>query len=165
MHHVPRAHTRVQQQSVFPEVTAMRTRFCLLIATLFANQGALKAQQVAAPTPEQVGPARGENTGNYNITQSFEIGYRWSLVGGDLGEYRSDVNFRNGLRLLSSSFSIDSKDGHGRYFDQILLNTQGLGNDPYQFANLRIQKNRVYRYDMNWRLNDYFNPGLTVAGG
>ena len=66
---------------------------------------------------------------------------------------------------MSSSFSIDSKDGHGHYFDQILLNTQGLGNDPYQSANLRIQKNRLYRYDMHWRLNDYYNPGLTVAGG
>jgi len=143
----------------------MRTRFCLLIATLFANQGALKAQQVAAPTPEQVGPARGENTGNYNITQSFEIGYRWSLVGGDLGEYRSDVNYGNGLRLLGSNFTMNSKDGHGHYFDSILVNTIGLGNDPYQAATLRIEKNGLYRYDMLWRLNDYYNPGLTVAGG
>ena len=127
--------------------------------------GSLQAQPVVAPSTEQVGSARGENSGNYNITNSFELGYRWSLVGGNLGEYRSDVNYRNGVRLLSSSLSIDSRDGHGRYFDQILLNTLGLGNDPYQSAVLRIQKNSLYRYDMNWRLNDYFNPGLTVAGG
>lgn len=139
----------------------MLTRIC----TLFAAVGILGAQQVAAPTPEQVGPARGENTGNYNITQSFEIGYRWSLVGGDLGQYRSDVNYRNGLRLLSSNFSINSKDGHGHYFDAITLNTMGLGNDPYQSASLRVEKNGLYRYDMLWRLNDYYNPGLTVAGG
>jgi hypothetical protein len=132
---------------------------------LFAAVGVLGAQQVAAPTPEQVGPARGENTGNYNITQSFEIGYRWSLVGGDLGEYRSDVNYRNGLRLLGSNFTMNSKDGHGHYFDSISLNTLGLGNDPYQSASLRIEKNGLYRYDMLWRLDDYYNPGLTVAGG
>ena len=132
---------------------------------LFAAVGTLGAQQVAAPTPEQVGPVRGENTGNYNITQSFEIGYRWSLVGGDLGEYRSDVNYRNGLRLLGSNFTMNSKDGHGHYFDSITLNTLGLGNDPYQSASLRIEKNRLYRYDLLWRLNDYYNPGLTVAGG
>ena len=30
---------------------------------------------------------------------------------------------------------------------------------------LRVQKNGLYRYDMTWRLNDYYNPGLTVAGG
>ena len=125
----------------------------------------LQAQPVVAPTTEQVGSARGENHANYNITNSFETGYRWSLVGGDIGEYRSDVNFSNGIRLLSGSFTVNSKDGHGRYFDQILLNTMGLGNDPYQSAILRIQKNGLYRYDMTWRLNDYFNPGLTVAGG
>jgi hypothetical protein len=139
----------------------MKTRFWIF----FAATGVLSAQQVVAPTPETVGAARGENYGNYNITNSFETGYRWSLVGGDLGEYRSDVNYRNGLRLLGSSLSIDSKDGHGHYFDQILLNTMGLGNDPYQSAILRIQKNKLYRYDMTWRLNDYYNPGLTVAGG
>ena len=139
----------------------MPTRFFIL----FAAVGVLGAQQVAAPTQEQVGPARGENTGNYNITQSFEIGYRWSLVSGDLGEYRSDVNYRNGLRLLGSSFTISSSDGHGHYFDSIVLNTMGLGNDPYQSASLRIEKNGLYRYDMLWRLNDYYNPGLTVAGG
>jgi hypothetical protein len=139
----------------------MKRRFWIF----FAAAVALAAQQMVAPTPETVGAARGENHGNYNITNSFEAGYRFSLVGGDLGEYRSDVNYGNGLRLLGSSLSIDSKDGHGHYFDQILLNTMGLGNDPYESVTLRIQKNQVYRYDMTWRLSDYYNPGLTVAGG
>jgi hypothetical protein len=138
------------------------TRIIFLTLAAIAT---LQAQPVVAPTTEQVGPVRGENSGNYNITNSFELGYRWSIVDGDLGEYRSDVNYRNGLRILSSSFSIDSKDGHGHYFDQILLNTLGLGNDPYQSAILRIQKNGLYRYDLHWRLDDYYNPGLTVAGG
>jgi hypothetical protein len=125
----------------------------------------LQAQPVVAPTTEQVGSARGENHANYNITNSFEIGYRWSVVDGDYGEYRSDVNYGNGVRLLSSSLAVDSRDGHGKYFDQILLNTIGLGNDPYQSAILRVQKNGLYRYDMRWWLNEYYNPGLTVAGG
>src|SRR5947209_10107100 len=152
-------------------MTAMLTRFCLRFAALLfsamliATPVALDAQQVAAPTPDQVGSPRGENTGNYNTTQSFEVGYRWSQVTGDLGEYRSDVNYRNGIRLLGSNFTINSKDGHGHYFDSILLNTIGLGNDPYQAASLRIEKNRLYRYDMLWRLSDYYNPGLTVTGG
>jgi hypothetical protein len=139
----------------------MTTRFWIFFAAI----GALSAQQVVAPTPEPVGPARGENRGEYNITNSFELGYRWSFVGGDVGEYRTDVNYGNGVRLLGSSLSVNSKDGHGHYFDQILLNTIGLGNDPYQFVSLRVQKNQLYRYDMIWRLNAYYNPGLTVAGG
>src|SRR5580658_11147789 len=106
-----------------------------LYLTLAAT-GALNAQQVVTPTPEQVGPPRGDNTGDYNITQSFETGYRFSEVFGDIGEYRSDVNYGNGIRLLGSSLAIDSKDGHGHLFDEILLTTMGLGNDPYQAVNL-----------------------------
>ena len=139
----------------------MLRRFCIYLAVL----GALEAQQVVAPTPDQVGSPRGENRGDYNFTQSFETGYRFSLVGGNLGEYRSDVNYGNGVRLLGSSLTINSRDGHGGLFDEIVLNTTGLGNDPYQSAILRIQKNKLYRYDMTWRQSDYFNPGLTVAGG
>jgi hypothetical protein len=139
----------------------MLRRFFPTLAIL----GTLQAQQVVAPTPEQVGSPRGDTWGDYNVVQSYELGYRFSLVGGDIGEYRSDVNYGDGVRLLGTTFALESKDGHGRYFDEILLNTNGLGNDPYEYVMLRAQKNGWYRYDMTWRLNDYFNPGLTVAGG
>ena len=54
----------------------------------------------------------------------------------------------DGVRLLGSSLTVNSKDGHGHWFDEIVLTTQGLGNDPYESATLRVQKNRLYRYDM-----------------
>lgn len=64
-------------------------------------------------------------------------------VGGNDGKYRSDVNFGNGLRLLSSRLSLNSRaDGHGHFFDELMVLTQGLGNDPYESASLRIAKNR-----------------------
>ena len=136
--------------------------FILAIAVVAMNA---PAQQVVAPTTEQVGTPRGDTMGGYNVTQSFELGYRFKSVGGDEGMYRSVDNIGNGIRLLGSSLSVNSKDGHGRYFDEITLNTIGLGNDNYQSAVLRVQKNSLYRYDMTWRLNAYYNPGLTVAGG
>jgi hypothetical protein len=142
-------------------VIAMLTRICL--ALTFA--GYLAAQQTAAPTNEPVGAARGDNVGTYNVTQSFELGYRWRRAGGDPGMYRSVVNFGNGLRLLGSSLTVNSTLGHGRFFDEMVLNTSGLGNDPYQSAMLRIQKNRLYRYDMLWRLDEYYSPGLVTAAG
>src|SRR5207245_7832383 len=110
---------------------------------------------VLAPTPETVGSARGENMGGYNIVNSVETGYRFADISGNRGKYRSDENFGNGVRLLGGSLSMNSKNGHGGLFDEILLNTQGLGNDPYEYASLRIQKNKLYRYDMLWRLNEY----------
>ncbi len=138
-----------------------------LIPVLLSLPFAAGAQETVAPSSgEQVGPVGGENTGDYNVVQSWEFGYRYhTAVGGDEGKYRSDVNYRNGVRLLSSSLTVNSKDGHGKWFDEIVLATQGLGNDPYESVTLRIQKNQLYRYDMTWRLNDYYNPGLTTALG
>jgi hypothetical protein len=136
------------------------------LLTFLLIPAALLAQDTVAPTTgEKVGPVRGENTGDYNVVQSWEFGYRFASIGGSQDEYRSDVNYTDGFRLLSSSLAVNSKDGHGRWFDEIVLTTQGLGNDPYESAVLRVQKNRLYRYDMTWRQNAYFNPGLTVASG
>jgi hypothetical protein len=126
---------------------------------------ALRAQTPVAPTAESVGIPRGDNVSGYNVRQSFELGYRWHSVGGDTGMYRSTVNYGNGPRLLSSSLSVNSLDGHGGYFDQIQINTLGLGNDPYESASLRLEKNRLYRYDLSWRSDAYYNPGLTISGG
>lgn len=126
---------------------------------------ALLAQQTVAPTVEPVGVPRGNTIGDYNVRQSFETGYRFVNVDGNRGKYRSDVNFLNGVRVLGTSLTVNSRNGKGKYFDEIILNTQGLGNDPYQFASMRVEKNRLYRYELTWRLNDYFNPGLTIAFG
>lgn len=123
------------------------------------------AQTPVAPTPEAAGNPRGQSVDLYNVVNSAELGYRFAEIGGNAGKYRSDVNFRNGLRLLSSFLSVNSKEGHGRLFDQIVLTTQGLGNDPYENATLRIEKNKLYRYDLMWRQNEYFNPGLTLSFG
>lgn len=126
--------------------------------------GAASAQPPVAPTTEQVGNPHGDAWDDYNVVYSFETGYRFRTFGGSLDQYRSVVNYGDGVRLLSSYLTINSKDGHGKFFDEIVLTTQGLGNDPYESATLRIQKNNLYRYDMVWRLNDYYNPGLVTDG-
>lgn len=138
-------------------------RRTILAGLIFALSAA--AQQTVAPTLEPVGSPRGENVSGYNITNAFETGYRFRSVSGDLDKYRSDVNFGNGIRLLSSTLTINSREGHGKYFDELLLTTQGLGNDPYQYSSLRLQKNGLYRYDLIWREDDYYNPALTIAYG
>ena len=123
------------------------------------------AQPTVAPTdaPRSRGEGR-ISTATTSRTLS-KSGYRWRDVNGNLGKYRSDVNFGNGLRLLGSNLSVYSTEGHGKYFDELVLNTQGLGNDPYQFSSFRVQKNRLYRYDFLWRENAYYNPALPIAGG
>lgn len=134
-----------------------------LLALILAATAA--AQPTVAPTNERVGEARGQAIGNYNLLQSWETGYRFHSVGGNASKYRSDVNFGNGVRLLGSRLSLHSRDGHGRLFDELVLATQGLGDDPYEFASFRIAKNKIYRYDLLWRSNEYFNPADPIAFG
>ena len=130
----------------------------LLLALALATTAA--AQPPIAPTDAKVGQARGENIGGYNVLNTFETGARFASVDGNNDKYRSDVNFRPGVRLLNSSLSVHSREGQGGLFDQLTLNTQGLGNDPYQNAQLRIGKNKLYRYELQWRSSAYYNPGV-----
>src|SRR5262245_16382699 len=124
-----------------------------------------EAQIPVAPSPQSADSSTDETNGNYHIVNNFEAGYRFHTVGGNSLQYRSSVNYGNGIRLLGSSLAVNSVNGRGRLVDQIVLNTQGLGNDPYESAQLRVERNALYRYDVGWRQNDYFNPGLLTAGG
>ncbi|HXP85969.1 MAG TPA: hypothetical protein VN841_14695 [Bryobacteraceae bacterium] len=143
----------------------MNRRNASRLAACVAGITCVCAQSTVAPSNEPTQDPNGDNVSNYSIRQSFEAGYRWDTTGGDFGMYQSTVNYTNGLRLLASSLDVQSRDGHGGLFDQIVLNTQGLGNDPYQFASLHIEKNRLYRYDLTWRSIAYVNPAATVSFG
>src|SRR5690349_17885790 len=105
LHSLPRAYSWIEQRSHFP---AMKNwfKFALLLVPALAP-----GQQTVAPTTgEATSPSRGENTSDYNLVQSWELGYRFATVGGDDGKYRSDVNYGNGVRLLSSYLTINSRD-------------------------------------------------------
>ena len=85
-------------------------------------------------------------SGAYNVVQSWEFGYRLADVGGNRGKYEADVNYRNGFSLLGSSLTANSRDGHGRFFDEFVLTTRDsatiLINPPRSAA-----EERLYRYD------------------
>jgi len=132
----------------------------ILCLSLLMALPLLRAQPVVAPSPGRTGASKGEDIGSYNVTNTFEFGYRFAAVGGDSGLYRSMQNYGNGLRLFGGNFTANSKDGHGLLFDSMSLNTQGIAGDPYGVATLRIEKNELYRYDLTWRRSDYFNPAL-----
>src|SRR5258708_5523956 len=142
--------------------TGMRIGY---LAACFVGAAFFCRAQNVAPVPDPVGPIRGDDWSGYNIVNSFETGYRFLGISGNINKYRSDENFGNGVRLLSGSFAMNSKSGNAKYFDELLFATGGLGGDPYESVMLRVDKNRIYQYDFSWRKNDYFNPGLTTDGG
>jgi hypothetical protein len=138
---------------------------CRLIVFFVCCLSVAEAQEPVAPSPTSADSSTNEIGGNYDIVNNFEAGYRFHTVGGNSLQYRSSVNYGNGLRLLASSLAVNSVNGRGTLLDRIVLNTQGLGNDPYESAQLRVERNALYRYELGWRQNDYFNPGLLTAGG
>ena len=136
----------------------MRNYLFLLLAL-----PSLHAQPVLTPTPDASSTA--SDIGAYKVTNSVETGYRFTTIGGDKSLFRSVENYGNGIRLFGANFDMRAKDGHGHLFDAATLTTSGLGNDPYGFANLTVDKKDRYRYDMTWRRNDYYNQSLLNGAG
>ncbi len=132
----------------------MPTTIRLATASVLASL-VLAAQPVVTPTPDR--PDDIEKAGVYTISNSFEMGYRFSDVSGNRDVYRSSVNFGNGLRLFEGQLRINTQEGKGSLFDEFTFNTVGAGNDPYQSSILRVEKNVHYRYDMQFRIVNYFN--------
>ncbi len=125
------------------------------VAAFLAAAGALAAQPVVAPTPDR--PSDLLTLDDFTVTNSFEVGYRFSSVGGNRDVYRSAVNYGNGIRLLEGELRMNSKDGRGAFFDELAWRTTGAGGDPYQASTLTVEKNRLWRYDMRLRIVNYFN--------
>ncbi len=107
----------------------MPTTIRLATASVLASL-VLAAQPVVTPTPDR--PDDIEKAGVYTISNSFEMGYRFSDVSGNRDVYRSSVNFGNGLRLFEGQLRINTQEGKGSLFDEFAFNTVGAGNDPYQ---------------------------------
>ena len=137
-----------------------------LIVVLFLSASAVLAQPPVAPSNEPVGNARGDNEKNYNIMQSFELGYRFASVGGDADMYRSTVNYTNGVRLLVEFALGASREGHGRLVRSDRRSTRRasatIRTSPHPARSRKID---LYRYDMMWRSDAYYNPALTIADG
>ncbi len=107
----------------------------------------------AAGAPAQ----EGKNWGNYRFISSAEIGWRFVDTDGSLDKYRSDVNLRSGPRLFGFSLDSRSLDHRGKLYDGLHIDTSGWGGDPGTWLRLRMEKNRAYKFDMNYRRSDYFN--------
>lgn len=95
--------------------------------------------------------------GDYTISNSLELGYRFVSVGGDRDLYRSSVNFGNGLRLFQGRLLVNSVDGKGSVIDDFSWRSSGAAGDPYQAHVIRTEKNGIYRYDLQYRLVRYHN--------
>ena len=137
--------------------------FARVLLMLFAAATCALAQPVVTPTPDQ--PDEINDAGAYTISNSFEVGYRMSDVSGNHDAYRAAINYGSGIRLLEGQFRLNSKEGHGTAIDELSIYNIGAGEDPYQATRLRLEKNNRFRYDMQLRVNQYFNQLPSLWNG
>jgi hypothetical protein len=70
---------------------------------------------------------KGIDSGNYNIQQSIEAGYRVDWINGNINTYNTFVNLGQGVRLLDYSLDMHSLDHNGLVFDRLNFYNFGYG--------------------------------------
>ncbi len=133
----------------------------ILLAAVFLPQGS-HAQQSSAQTSEQT---QGVNSGDYNIQQTIEFGYRLNEIGGNYDTYDTFVNLGSGVRLFDYELDMHSLNHQGLFFDDLDFSNFGYGGDPNDVSRLHISMNKLYdfhalfRRDENfWDYNLFANP-------
>ncbi len=125
---------------------------CLVIACLAISTSTRAQAPVPSPSPSSA-----TNVGNYNITSSFEMGVRGLDVNGDHEKYRSDLNYRAGVRMFDSSFLLEDNSTGFKPFDSLLFQSSGWGSDPSGSFRMNVDRTGIYKFDSNVRRVRYFN--------
>ena len=125
-----------------------------------------RAKAIGAKPSENkpVKPETGRTWGVYSTTTTFEIGHRFVDTDGSRDRYLSDVNVRDGFRVLEYSTDMRAQPGAGLLFDFMKADVSNAGGDQSQTFSLRMDKTRAYRFDGNVRrFNYYRSPGPNFA--
>ena len=114
--------------------------YIALSALSFAFAFAVRAG-AQSPPPAPTPPVEGIDSGNYNIRQTIEFGYRSTDVSGNPANYGTFVNLNSGVRLFEQSLDMRSLNHTGFLFDTLSMHSFGYGGDPNDVTRLRISKN------------------------
>jgi hypothetical protein len=135
-----------------------RLTVLVMLVALVAGCPLSRAQNATEET-------KGMDSGNYNIQQSIEAGYRSTHINGNIDTYDTFINLGSGFRLFDYTLDMRSKDHNGFLFDNLSFSNFGYGGDPNDVTRLRIEKNKLYdfrvlfRRDKNfWDYNLLANP-------
>ena len=132
---------------------SIRSIRCLMaFSILLLAVPALAQQDSTSTTPDK----KGIDSGGYNIQESFELGYRYTSIDGNHDTYNTFVNLADGVRLLDFSLEMRSIGHDGVLFDTLSFSNFGYGGDPNDVTRLRISKNRLYDFRMQFRRDKNF---------
>lgn len=127
------------------------------VLLIFATGLFMAATGARAQTPSPTPAAEAAILNGFEVTSSIEIGVRGVSVNGSDNKYRSDFNYRPGLRVFDSSFLLENKAKKRRFFDSLQFTSSGWNADPSGFTRFNIEKVGLYRFDASVRQVVYFN--------
>jgi len=99
---------------------------------------------------------QGVDSGNYNVQQTIDFGYRLNEVSGNYDTYDTFVNLQSGLRLFDYTLDMRSLNHNGLLFDNLHFSNFGYGGDPNDVSRLHIDKNKWYEFDLTFRRDENF---------
>ncbi|MFN7944537.1 MAG: hypothetical protein U0Z53_04245 [Blastocatellia bacterium] len=127
---------------------------------------ALARAAVAKPGEKPAPPETGRIIGLYSVQSTIELGYRFEDTKGSRDSFLSQINVRDGFRVLEYSLDSRSINGSGLLYDFLRADVNNAGGDAAQSFSLRMDKTRAYRFDASVRRFNYFRvPGPTFALG
>ena len=114
------------------------------------------AAQPPSSTSAPAAPAApAKPAGDNRLQGSIQFGYRWiPNIDGSFDTYRSVVNLEDGPRLFDVDFSILNPTK--RFFDRADFHASNWG-DPYNTILADVQKDGLYRLNVDYRNIAYFN--------
>jgi hypothetical protein len=126
--------------------------------------GLLSLALTSSAAPQSVPQSpEGIDSGNYNIRQTIEFGYRNSDISGNLANYGTFVGLNSGVRLFEQSLDVRSLNHDGLFFDTLSMYSFGYGGDPNDITRLRLGKNKWYDFRGSYRRDKYpWNYNLFV---
>jgi hypothetical protein len=98
----------------------------------------------------------GINSGNYNVHESIDVGYRQDWITGNPETYDTFVDLNSGIRLLDYTLNMRSLNQQGSLFDTLNFSNFGYGGDPNDVSRLRIAKNKWYDFSLVFRRDKDF---------
>jgi hypothetical protein len=142
-------------------LTLLAACLCLIGGGLAQSSGqSPAATPTTVSTSSDSGSTEGKTIGDFQVTQSVELGGRISDVTGSQAMYNTLENYQTGARILEQSLTMRSLS-HADLFDTLTLNSFGWGGDPEQAARLRIAKYNLYTFSGTYQhMQNYFDYDL-----
>jgi hypothetical protein len=137
----------------------------LSIAFLIFTGLPLTVVDLTAQTPSQSPSSVAAPVGGYQINSAIELGFRGLSFRGSDEKFRSDLNYRPGLRVFDSSFRMEAVDGKGKPFDSLTITSSGWSADPSGFVRANIEKTGFYSFNANVRRVNVINRISNLALG